>query len=221
MSRSSVMPSLTERSRASGCGRRVSLKRRTSAEWLASRKISVGFKFGCRAQLSEDTRETAREIPSRGRRRRSPPSPARVASARRQLRHRRNELRRQVVDAEVAEIFERADRLRLPGPGESRQDDESPRAPTRPPAARHGTAPPVARVTRVLPCSTSSSDVDVRRGSPSRAASRRADRRDRAPRSGPRVRSSWLRAATSTSTPRLRPGATGMRISGTFKPRMS
>jgi len=41
-----VIPSLTERSRASGWGRRVSLKRRTSVEWLASRKISVGFRLG-------------------------------------------------------------------------------------------------------------------------------------------------------------------------------
>ena len=40
------MPSLTDRSGASGCGRRVSLKRRTSAAWLASRKISTGLSRG-------------------------------------------------------------------------------------------------------------------------------------------------------------------------------
>ena len=40
------MPSLTDRSCASGCGRRVSLNRRTSVSWLASRKISTGFSRG-------------------------------------------------------------------------------------------------------------------------------------------------------------------------------
>ena len=44
--RSSRMPSVTDRSGASGCGRRVSLNRRTSAAWSASRKISTGFSRG-------------------------------------------------------------------------------------------------------------------------------------------------------------------------------
>ena len=39
-------PSVTDRSCASGCGRRVSLNRRTSASWLASRKMSTGFSRG-------------------------------------------------------------------------------------------------------------------------------------------------------------------------------
>ena len=71
-------------------------------------------------------------------------------AARSQLRHRRNELCWQVVDAEVAEVFERPDRLRLPGPGESGQDDESPRAARpRQDGFRRHTCPP---------CSTSSSE---------------------------------------------------------------
>ena len=41
-------PRSTDRSGASGCGRRVSLKRRTSASLLASRKISTGFSRGIR-----------------------------------------------------------------------------------------------------------------------------------------------------------------------------
>src|SRR5688572_26456699 len=45
---------------------------------------------------------------------------------RRQLGHGRNQLRRQVIDAEVAEVFERADRLRLARPGQAGQDDEAP-----------------------------------------------------------------------------------------------
>ena len=37
----------------------------------------------------------------------------------------------------------------------------------------------------------------------------------------PRARSSWLRAATSTRMAMLRPGATGIRMSGTRRPRIS
>ena len=55
----------------------------------------------------------------------------------RQPRERGNQRRRQIVDAEVPEIFERANRLRLAGARQSRQDDE--RLP-RPHALRNGLA---------------------------------------------------------------------------------
>ncbi len=58
--RSSRIPSTTDLSRASGCGRRVSLKRRTSAAWLASRKMSTGLRRGilrsCLNTLGNDDR---------------------------------------------------------------------------------------------------------------------------------------------------------------------
>ena len=121
--RSSRMPSLTERSGASGCGRRVSLKRRTSAALLASRKMSTGLSRGIFRSLPEDLRKRRQEV-----------ALADVdddrdlldvaAGAQRQLRQRRNERRRQVVDAEVAEILERANRLRLARPRQAGQDDE-------------------------------------------------------------------------------------------------
>ena len=123
--RSSRMPSLTDRSGASGCGRRVSLNRRTSAAWLASRKISTGLSRGIFRSRAEDLRERREEVAF-----------AHVdddrdlldvaAGAQRQLRQRRNQRRRQVVDAEVAEILERADRLRLSRAGQPGQDDERP-----------------------------------------------------------------------------------------------
>ena len=47
-----------------------------------------------------------------------------AAAPQRQGRHCRNQRRRQVVDAEVAEILERADGLRLAGPGEPGEHDE-------------------------------------------------------------------------------------------------
>src|SRR4051812_28051406 len=47
---------------------------------------------------------------------------------RHQLRHGRNQLRRQVVDTEVAEILEGADGLGLPGPRQAGEDDETPGA---------------------------------------------------------------------------------------------
>ena len=58
-----------------------------------------------------------------------------AAGAQRQLRQRRNQRRRQVVDAEVAEILERADRLRLARSRQPGEDDERlPRAASRLPA---------------------------------------------------------------------------------------
>ena len=125
--RSSVIPSVTDRSGASGCGRRVSLNRRTSAEWLASRKISVGFTRGVRLQLPVDARKLRQEAALAHVDDDRHLVEARIL-ARRQLGHRRNQLRRQVVDAEVAEVLERADRLRLARARQAGQDDEAARA---------------------------------------------------------------------------------------------
>ena len=47
-----------------------------------------------------------------------------AARVQRQLGQRGNERRRKVVDAEVAEVFERANRLRFAGAGQAREDDE-------------------------------------------------------------------------------------------------
>src|SRR6266581_379599 len=93
------------------------------------------------AQLSEDTRKLREkfllaDVDDDG------DLLQRARLARSQLCHRRNELRRQVIDAEVAEVFERPDRLRLPGPGESRQDHESPRAPAAQGGCYRHTCPP-------------------------------------------------------------------------------
>ena len=121
--RSSRIPSLTERSCASGCGRRVSLKRRTSAAVFASRKIRIGLRRRHLPQLAEDLRK-----------RRDEAALPHVdddrdlldlaAGAQRQLGERGDERGRQVVDAEVAEILERADRLRLARARQSGEDDE-------------------------------------------------------------------------------------------------
>ena len=61
-----------------------------------------------------------------------------AVAAQRQLGQGRNQLRRQVVDAEVAEVLERADRLRLARPRQPGQDDE--RRPRRRPAPRRRAA---------------------------------------------------------------------------------
>ena len=119
-------PPTTERSGASGCGRRVSLKRRTSASWLASRKISSGFRPRHRLQPRADLRERRQEAAladvhdNRDLRR------ARRLLARDSSASVGNQLGRQVVDAEVAEILERANRLRLPRTRQPGEDDEAP-----------------------------------------------------------------------------------------------
>ena len=117
----SRMPSLADRPGASGCGRRVSLNRRTSVALLASRKISIGFNR-CIIEPLEDLGEGRQEVRARGRRRRSRPS--RVVAADRERRQCRDQRRRQVVDAEVAEILEGPHRLRFSGARESGEDDE-------------------------------------------------------------------------------------------------
>ena len=71
----------TERSGASGCGRRVSLKRRTSVALLASRKISTGLRPRHLPQPLEDLRETTTGSCLRARRRRSRPSRCRRRAA--------------------------------------------------------------------------------------------------------------------------------------------
>ena len=121
--RSSRMPSSADRCRASGCGRRVSLNRRTSAASLASRKISVGIEPG----IARSDVEHARELLEQR-------ALAHVdddgglldlgAGPQRQLREGRHQRDRQVVDAEVAEVLERADRLRLARARQPGQDDE-------------------------------------------------------------------------------------------------
>ena len=63
--RSSRMPSLTDRSGARGWGRRVSLKRRTSAAWLASRKIRMGVSRGIFRSLRKIFGNDDRNPPSR------------------------------------------------------------------------------------------------------------------------------------------------------------
>ena len=218
----------TDRSGASGCGRRVSLKRRTSAAWLASRKISIGFEPRHLAQLLEDLRERRQEVAF-----------AHVdddrdlldvaAAAQRQLRQRRNQRRRQVVDAEVAEILERADRLRLARSGQPGEDDERLAAAPRAPSARCRPGVFARRLRgarsraspRRLPARAPRRPRRRRAPSPLAAASARAARRASRAAWWPRARSSWLRAATSTRIAMLRPGATGMRISGTCSPRIS
>ena len=115
--------SATGRSGASGCGRRVSLKRRSSAASLASRNTSIGSQVRRRLQPPPDRRKLANE-----------PALAHVDDdgdlglvgvlAQRQVGQHRNQRRRQVVDAVVAEILERADRVRLAGAGHAGDDQE-------------------------------------------------------------------------------------------------
>ena len=62
---SSRMPSVTERSGASGWGRLVSLNRRTSASWLASRKISTGLSRGILRSRPRIFGNEERKFPSR------------------------------------------------------------------------------------------------------------------------------------------------------------
>src|SRR5262249_5272331 len=117
----------------------------------------------------------------------------------RQLRQRRDERRRQVVDAEVAEVLELANRLRFPRPGPAGQEDEglAALAAVGPssgstPCAAHSSSSSSRAAIGSTPCRSESS---------SRLASSRAAW-------WPRARSSWLRAATSTRMAMLRPGAT-------------
>ena len=63
--RSSRIPSLADRPCASGCGRRVSLNRRTSAVWLASRKISIGLSRGIFRSRRKIFGNDDRKLPSR------------------------------------------------------------------------------------------------------------------------------------------------------------
>ena len=109
-SRSSWIPSSAERFGASGCGRRVSLNRRTSTSSDASRKISTGCRFRIAFQAAEDLRHLLEHLPfahvDDDRR-----AGDLVPGAQRQLREHRQQRDRQVVDAEVPEILQRADRL--------------------------------------------------------------------------------------------------------------
>ena len=203
--RSSRMPSLTERSGASGCGRRVSLNRRTSASWLASRKISIGLSPGIALQLAEDLRKRREEpaladVDDDRDLRRSPPA-RRDSFASVGI-----ERRRQVVDAEVAEVLERANRLRLAGARQPGEHDE--------PAAR-----PLCGAARRV---RGAGSLRLLRAAPARATP--------APRRAVSVlaRVIALRLAAADCAPRLPPawrccvpGATGIRMSGTCSPRRS
>ena len=140
-----------------------------------------------------------------------------AAGAQRQLRQRRDQRGRQVVDAEVAEILQRANRLRLARSGQTGEDDERRAAPGCAwPGLRSSAL--FARLLRRL-SSSAASRLDLlvffvrrrRRGACSRSDAR-ADRRARGRRGGRAARSSWLRAATSTRIAMLRPGATGIRM---------
>ena len=87
-------------------------------------RSAPGSGRGIFRSCAEDLRERRQEARPRGRRRRSPTfamsPPARSDS----LASVGSSVDRQVVDAEVAEILERADRLRLARPGQPGQDDE-------------------------------------------------------------------------------------------------
>src|SRR5262249_58513087 len=102
---------------------------------------------------------------------------------------------RQVVDAVVVEVLERAQRDRLAGTGHAADDDEPRRrVPRRPFPGRihrryHGGC-------RRIWCAWRSRNVCAR--------------------SMALVFRTWLRTAASTSTARLRPGATGIVVCGTF-----
>ena len=195
---------------ASGCGRRVSLKRRSSAASLASRKISSG----CSPRVACSRRHIARKLANE-------PALAHVDDhcdllgvgvlAQRQVGQHRDERRRQVVDAVVAEIFERANRVRLARARQCRSRRGSRAAPV---ARRRGVGRRAAAarlydarhsmpsVVEVVIAGRPRGCVRSRRSrscASSRAASSRAALM-------PRVRSSWLRAATSTRMARLRPG---------------
>ncbi len=203
--RSSRMPSVTERPRRERMrAPRLAESPRTSASSVASRKISTGLSRAHRAAALADTPGTRQRTGPRARRRRRRRARCSLPRAQRQLRERRQQRDRQVVDAEVAEVLERADRLGLARARQAREHDEPRRVAVRAAPAR------AAALAVIDP----SSDVAWR--PPSRSASgpsRRSSALDerRAPHDGPRLRSNWLRAATSTRIARFRPGATGMR----------
>ena len=122
--RSSRRPSAADRFGASGCGRRVSLKRVSSALVVRveeqQRRLAVR---GRRFSRPYTCGNVARSAPSR--------TSTTTAAARRRCRpaaeigERRDERDRQVVDAEEAEVFERANGVRLARAGQSGDDEES------------------------------------------------------------------------------------------------
>ena len=123
-----------------------------------------------------------------------------AAGAERQLRERRDQRRRQVVDAEVAEILERADRLRLAGARQAGEDDERMARASRRLHARRLPARARRRRPRRRP-RASGIGILRRCRRPSRgAASARGARRARARRGG-RAR------AAAGCAPRPRPGS--------------
>ena len=229
------MPSSADRSGASGCGRRVSLKRRTSAASLASRKISVGLRPRHRPQRREHARELLeQDVPSRTSMTTAAFSISRVRPHR-QLGERRQQRDRQVVDAEVAEVLERAHRLRLAGAGQAGEDDEAmrrraPRPRPRARAARRSRAGARRRRARCAAGSASSSASAVRSAASSGSSAdagvqRPARDRGAPPAAAPRGRRA---PAAAGCAPRPRPGWRGCgparpacRPSGIGTPRIS
>ena len=120
--RSRRMPSITLPPSAAGCRRRVSLKRRTRASLEASRK-SRSYCDAALVQLVEQLLEPAEVLAA-----------AHVADDRHlvdlaalaaeEVDQRRGQLRRQVVDAEVAGVLEGVDGLRLARARKAGDDDE-------------------------------------------------------------------------------------------------
>src|SRR5688500_1623463 len=106
---------------------------------------------------------------------------------RRELGHRRNQGRREVVYAEEAEIFQRANGVGLPGPRQARQDDKTARAArrgtglarrlSRQRRRRRATSRGALRRHTGPPCSTSSSALVSASASRSCASSRVASSR--------------------------------------------
>ena len=119
------------------------------------------------------------------------------AGSQRQLGEHRQQRDRQVVDAEIAEVLERADRLRLAGTREAGQHHESRR---RPPvlAARRGGVRRFSRITRSSPPDRRSARCALR----ARAA--RFEPADEALRGVMPAR-----PAAAGCVPRLRPGSRG------------
>ena len=176
--RSSRMPSLTDRSR------RQRMRPPGLAEAPDQRRVAGleedqhRIQAAHLAQLLEDLRERRQEVAF------AHVDDDRdlvdVAAAHRQLGQRRDQRRRQVVDAEVAEILERADRLRLSRSREPGQDDERRRvglAATGSRALRSSDASPVLQRRRPRPrLRRSSADAASPRAAPAsrRSASSRA-----------------------------------------------
>ena len=120
--RSRWMPASGPASPPSGCGRRVSLKRRTSTSSLASKNSDLEPVAGA-AQLVEHARVVGEELALADVDAEGDAVDA-LERAGAELEEARDEHERQVVDAVEAEVLEDVDRGALPGPGEAGDDDD-------------------------------------------------------------------------------------------------